>query len=123
MNRLDHLTDQGTSLFFFHWLTTEWSTDKEDGDDFSKQERLEKLASFQLMMIRHAMKCECPSPDLETSIPVHSGALPACYRGEQLRVAVLYISDVVVGMFQLSVSACHQRPMLFCSFPSIRVVP
>ncbi|KAF9648808.1 S-adenosyl-L-methionine-dependent methyltransferase [Thelephora ganbajun] len=39
VNRLDHLTEQ----------------DKEDGDPF-KQERLEKLASFQLMMIKHAMK-------------------------------------------------------------------
>lgn len=66
INRLDHLTEQGMSAdpphsFFFPPIGHD-DKDKEDEDDFSKLERLEKLASFQLMMIKHAMKCECRGP-------------------------------------------------------------
>lgn len=85
VNRLDHLTEQGASsnpfylhsyrtsnegdgrsltnlIFFLTDCVQNGKTDKEDGDDFSKQERLEKLASFQLMMIKHAMMCKYRSP-------------------------------------------------------------
>lgn len=76
-------------------------TDKEDGDDFSKQERLEKLASFQLMMIKHAMKCECHGPPSFRSLPISKSAIPrqagAFSTCDALVVlgAVLRISDVV----------------------------
>jgi hypothetical protein len=126
VNRLDHLTEQGMSHNFFSLAGcgSNGATDKEDGDGPSKQERLEKLAAFQLMMIEHAMKCKWPRSHLlqaSTSVPVHSGTFSTCYV-HGLRVAVLHISGVAAGMsFLLDVSACNERPMPLCCFPWIRV--
>ena len=61
--RPSHRTRYVLNPYIFHTDldTTKKKTGEEDGGDFAKQERLEKLASFQLMMIKHAMKCECCS--------------------------------------------------------------
>ena len=55
-----HSSDRSLTnlIFFLADCVQNGKTDKEDGDEFSKQARLEKLASFQLMMIKHAMMCE-----------------------------------------------------------------
>jgi len=68
------------NLIIFNRLGANWGgeTDKEDGDDSSGQERLDKLASFQLMMIRHAMKCEHCGPPLFSSLSISKTPLPVC---------------------------------------------
>ena len=59
VNRLDHLLESGTSRC--------WSGPGSPGSFLpdvenpeGNEERLQKLAAFQLLMIRHAMKCTCP---------------------------------------------------------------
>jgi len=56
--------------FFLADCVQNGKTDKEDGDDFSKRERLEKLASFQLLMIKHAMMCKCHGPPSFSSLSI-----------------------------------------------------
>ena len=105
VNRLDHLTEYGmpsdplclhdhpspltrgrrssndcslTNLILFHFTNRvqNGKTDKEDEGDFSKQERLEKLASFQLMMIKHAMRCKWYGPPSFSSLSISKNPIP-----------------------------------------------
>ena len=82
----------------------------EDGKDSSKQERLEKLAHFQVMMIKHAMKCEFPprSPTSKPSAPIQPDIFSTCdiVVVSNVRGAALRISDVAVGMSSFVVSTC-----------------
>jgi hypothetical protein len=101
-------------FFLADWGPT-GKTDKEDGDDFSKQERLEKLASFQFMMIKHAMMCKCHGP--------HSVHFPS--RKMSSRVSPVFFTRVTCSpsvvrssvsatsagvTFPRDVSACNPAP-------------
>lgn len=62
VNRLDYLLEDGMSagkeFGCVGQLTSNCCSVAEPEADDVKAERLDKLASFQLQMIRHAMKCE-----------------------------------------------------------------
>lgn len=124
VNRLDHLTEHGMfpdhlhhktpdrgilaqrpradePPFFDPWIQ-DGKTDKEDKNESSKQARLEKLASFQLTMIKHAMMCEyygLPArfirlSTLKDAVPCKPDSFYMC-DVPVIRVATLSINDVV----------------------------
>lgn len=117
------------NLIIFNRLGANWGgeTDKEDGDDSSGQERLDKLASFQLMMIRHAMKCEHCGPPLFSSLSISKTPLPVrsdvfskydVRSSFMVRTSVSATSSAGVS-FPPDVSVCC--PALSRSYPEIRI--
>jgi hypothetical protein len=59
VNRLDHLLEAGTGLIpIVPSCGPHISDSLETEDDASQEDRLDKLAAFQLMMIKHAMRCK-----------------------------------------------------------------
>jgi putative methyltransferase len=56
VNRLDHLLDTGNNLTTSRSLGTRTQLLSAEENELN-QERLNKLAGFQLKMVKHAMKC------------------------------------------------------------------
>jgi 16S rRNA C967 or C1407 C5-methylase (RsmB/RsmF family) len=67
INRLDYLVESGTYFADFYGIRTggsltslispPWHRQEAEGSSVAHAERLAKLATFQLQMLRHAMKC------------------------------------------------------------------
>lgn len=55
VNRLDHLLESGRTSGNILRATLEFFAEQEENEE--QEERLSKLAAFQLMVIKHAMKC------------------------------------------------------------------
>ena len=72
INRLDHLVESGTFCRLYglrtgggsltSLISPPWYRQEAEGSSVAHSERLTKLATFQLQMLRHAMKCICPPP-------------------------------------------------------------
>ena len=58
VNRLDHLLETGALLDTFIFILLMLHTPTEPESDTTRDNRLAKLAAFQLMMIKHAMRCK-----------------------------------------------------------------
>lgn len=58
VNRLDHLGEAGPHSKTMIWASISNADSTENEEEEGQSDRLQKLADFQLSMIKHAMKCE-----------------------------------------------------------------
>lgn len=64
VNRLDYLVEPGEFIYLSKVFSQTWVAEQEA--DSAQDDRLNKLAAFQLMIIKHAMKCWLSTLDIKS---------------------------------------------------------